>query len=80
MTKEEWKKVREEPYIPLGVWFSYYKENGGDITDPIEFEKKFNDILRSKPIFYSIRRGTVMQITLQTAKNRLFKYYDSIYN
>jgi len=80
MTKEEWVRVREEPHIPLGVWFSYYKENGGTIDDPIEFEKKFNEVVSSPFVTYSELYNTLMHITPQSAKARLFNYYDSIYD
>ena len=80
MTKEEWVKVREEPHIPLGVWFSYYKDNGGDIDDPVEFEDRFNEIINAHHIFFSEMYQTLMHVTQQTAKARLFNYYDSIYD
>ena len=79
MTVEEWTKVREEPYIPLGVWFSYYRECGGDIEDPITFEEEF-----MKRVSYGtviIMSECVMKrITLDTAKSRLFAYYDKKFN
>ena len=79
MTREEWVKVKGEPYIPLGVWFSYYRENGGWIDDPIEFEAKFNEIIKYHPVFYSEMHNTLMHISIETAKSRLFNYYDLMY-
>ncbi len=77
MTREEWIKVRAEPYIPLGVWFSYYRENGGLISDPIFFEERFNKLLSDKPIY--LYGGYLMHLTPETAKNRLFGYYDTLF-
>ena len=77
MTKDEWTKVRAEPYIPLGVWFSYYRETGGLIDDPIFFEQEFNRLLEDRPIY--LYGGYIMQLTPETARRRLFNYYDSIF-
>ena len=77
MTKEEWIKVRQEPYIPLGVWFSYYRETGGIIDDPVEFESRFEEILQEHPILYN--NGTLVHITFETARGRLYNYYDLIF-
>lgn len=78
MTKEEWIHVKKQPYIPLGVWFSYYKERGGIIEDAMEFEQYFNKIMRDTPIY--VRHGSVRHITPETAKYNLFSYYDSIFD
>jgi hypothetical protein len=77
MTRDEWLKVREEPYIPLGVWFEFFKARGGDIEDPIEFEAIFSKLLRDKPVF--IRYGHVMTINEDTARYNLSTYYNSIF-
>ena len=78
MTREEWIKVRDEPHIPLGVWFSYYKENGGEIEDPIEFEKEFKRKMEMYPIY--LMGGRLMQLNMQSARHRLTGYYDSIFS
>lgn len=78
MTKEEWIKVRDEPYIPLGVWFSYYKEMGGDIEDPTEFEKQFNHV--TSGIYLVVVRGQLREISYETALRRLLNYYDNIFD
>jgi len=78
MTREEWIKVRDEPHIPLGVWFSYYKETGGDIDDPIEFEKEFKRKLEDYPIY--TMGGRLMQLNMYTARKRLTNYYDTIFS
>lgn len=80
MIKEEWIKVREEPHIPLGVWFSYYRERDGEIDDPVEFERIFNQVITQCPIFYDPTRGVIVRITAETARRRLFEYYDSTFD
>lgn len=79
MTKEEWVKVRGEPYIPLGVWFSYYKENGGTIEDPIHFEEEFDRCVSGGTSIFHMH-GRIMKMDIHTATDRLFRYYDSIFS
>jgi hypothetical protein len=79
MTREEWVKVKGEPYVPLGVWFSYYRENGGLIEDPVEFETQFDEVVSQHPIFLDKNTGLLMHVTPDTARKRLFDYYDSIF-
>jgi hypothetical protein len=79
MTREEWVKVREEPHVPLGVWFSYYRSNGGLIDDPSEFERTFNEVIAEHRIFIDPLRGLLMHVTTETARKRLFNYYDTMF-
>lgn len=80
MTREEWVKVRVEPHIPLGVWFSYYREMGGDIEDPIEFEEVFLRIMREQPLYIDVAYGKLIHINEDSARNRLYSYYDSMFS
>lgn len=79
MTVEEWVKVRSEPYVPLGVWFSYYKECGGDIEDPIIFEQEFVKRVSHGTVII-MNKGKMQRINLDIAKSRLFTYYDNKFN
>lgn len=80
MTKEEWLRVKREPEIPLGVWFSYYKERGGTYDDPIFFEQAFNQAMIQEPIIVYQGSERMRQVTRESARYCLMSYYDSIFN
>lgn len=79
MTKEEWERVRNEPEIPLGVLFRYYKVNGGELNDPVEFERKLQTIITQHQILVNPNSGVMTHVTYNTVRSRVHNYYDTIF-
>ena len=79
MTKHEWEKIRSEPEIPLGVLFSYYKDNGGIIQDPVQFEQRLHIIIMQHQLLVNPQTGVVTHVTHNTVRRRVHNYYDTIF-
>lgn len=75
MTKDQYINIRNQSEIPLSIWFEYYRERGGIITDITEFDKLFTKSIIETPIY--ITNGKPRQVTLTTALNNFYKYYNT---
>lgn len=73
MTKEEYLKIREQPEIPMPIWFEYYQERGG-LLDYEEFVKTFTTFTWNQSVVRS--RFGLKQITLNSALRNFFEYYN----
>lgn len=76
MTRQRWQNIRNLKEIPLDVWFEYYKENGGFISDIEEFKNVFY-IMLSKEITIKNSKGEYVSVNLRTSLNRLYEYYNN---
>ncbi len=74
MTKEQFIEVMKMPEIPMSLWFEYYRERGGYIADPVEFERVFTVMLRNEGSVKGAD-GTLKQITLKSSYDNFYAYY-----
>lgn len=75
MTKEDWLHWRQQPSIPMDIWFAYYSEKGGYITNIDEFAKIFSSLITNQATVQG-SDGRMKQITNATASRRMREYYD----
>lgn len=68
MTKEEYLNVRDLPEIPMGIWFEYYKEKGGNLPTKAEFEHAFTIMLWNDPFAF------------RNALNSFYTHYNTKFN
>lgn len=73
MTKKEWEKQKPNKEIPISLWFEYYRENGGILSDIHEFEKIFVELMMS-PVLIG---GKIINLKYSTAIKKLYEYYEN---
>jgi hypothetical protein len=72
MTKEQWLTVRNQPEIPMDVWFSFYKEKGG-IADRALFDQMFVRGIWEQPIFVKLGK----KITFEGCIRKIHDHYNA---
>lgn len=75
MTREQYLLIRDSPEVPMAAWFEFYKEKGGVIDDPAEFEKIFSIALANESHIPGTD-GTMKQITLKSALDKFYTHYN----
>jgi len=73
MTQQRWESVRALREVPMDVWFEYYQENGG-VLQRDQFDRLFPEMLKAGMI--RTTKGLLVSISLNTAINRLYDYYN----
>jgi hypothetical protein len=73
MTKDQWVEMKNRDEFPLEVWFEYYKERGGIVSDIGQFRDLFIKLVQAEPRL--VNNGKV--ISTGTALNNLKEYYNS---
>lgn len=79
MTKDQYLLILQKPEIPMGVWFDYYRERGGIISDPIEFERIFSVMIWNEATTKG-SDGNMKKITLNSALRNFYEYYNKKFN
>lgn len=75
MDKQQWLKLRNETELPSWVYFEYYKDKGGIITELQQFEKiLYNLIAQRVPIMNSEQHPTL--ISFNSVIEKTHKYFN----
>lgn len=69
MTKKEYIELRNQPEIPLDIWFEYYQERGGTL-DKEEFIQIFSILMTQETV------TATKVINFHTALNNFYRYYN----
>lgn len=72
MTKEEWKKIKDEA-ISYEALFDYYTEHGGKLKTLDEFVRVFNQ-LDGKMVTNS--QGSIVLIDVENSKEKVRNYFN----
>lgn len=75
MTKDTYLKIVEQENIPMEVFFEYYKERGGTLTDLDEFSELFSTAISNQ---WTVKTSSGMKkITYTSVLNNFYSYYNN---
>lgn len=75
MTKENWITVRQMEEIPLSIFFHFYLERGGVITNFMTFSSYFTRMCGQEPNVYT-KNNEYKKVTYGSCLYKMFTYYD----
>lgn len=74
MTKDQWLQIRDKEDIDISVFFEYYKEKGGYVTDLQDFERYFIKLGQTHTFLI---KGRMIRMDYSTAVKKLYDYYNN---
>lgn len=73
MTKAEYLVVRNQPEIPMDIWYEYYLERGGTNIGLSLFVEAFTNVLLGTIV---MTKSGPKTLSLKTALISFYKYYN----
>lgn len=76
MTKQQYELIRNQPEIPLEIWYEFFLERGGSQIGLPQFHKLFAIVIQPGGTMVNGGDGQPRWIDFNSALNNLYGYYN----